>query len=44
MQTPDQDKWKKAVQDEYYQMLNAQVFKVVQKASLPKGAKILSNT
>ena len=25
-------------------MLNAQVFKVVQKASLPKGAKILSNT
>ena len=38
----DKNKWKVAVKEEYKKMIN--IFKVMKKKDLPKGAKVLSST
>jgi len=44
IQQPDKDRWKKAVEEEHQQMVDAKVFKVVKKSNLAKGTTIILST
>jgi Reverse transcriptase (RNA-dependent DNA polymerase) len=44
MRTENKDKWLQAVEEEFHRMMEHKVFKLVRRASVPKGSKVLTST